>query len=174
MWFWALVAYPILEVYLFILVCKGVGWENAVLLTVGTSLLGFFLLRIQRHWQIFGKNDFTARSIENYLFSNLGAFSLLLPGFVSDIFGVIVLIPFTRRALLSLLRLFRVDIYGKSTGPFSVLRTYSFGPQNPDEYNSRYSNDYGDVMDVESSETGFSSEDDSDDDAIDVDFTVRD
>ena len=67
---------------------------------------------------------------------------------------------------------FEENVQTALTMSFDGVELYN--PQNPDEYNSRYSNDYGDVMDVESSETGFSSEDDSDDDAIDVDFTVRD
>ena len=166
-------AYPIAEIALFILVGRLAGsWDWVVLPTLATSFLGYALLRAQRRWQVFGQNNFTQNSIENYLFGNLGAFALLLPGFISDLFGLIVIVPWTRRLLLAALKLIRFDVYEKSQGPFSVFRTYSFNSnRNFSDQGGEFYDD--NTIDVEARNAD--SEDQSPpDDAIDVEFTVRD
>lgn len=168
MYILALLAYPFFEVYLFILACRSMGWENTVLLTLATSFVGLMLLRVQRSRQIFDRNNFTPDSIENYLFTNLGLFALILPGFISDLFGITVIFPPSRHALLKILRWLHFDLYGRSTGPFSVFRTYSFGSERPTPRDSDESSDY-----ATSYETA-NDADDISDDAIDVEFTVRD
>lgn len=170
-----LLAYPIAEIALFILIGKlAQSWEWVVLPTIATSLLGYALLRGQRRWQIFGKNDFTPRSIENYLFGNLGAFALLMPGFISDLLGLILVIPWTRRLLLSMLKALHFDIKAKAHGPFSVFRTYSFSSTRqyyPEENGQNY--DYSDTIDVDAHNPSSDDPSQSDDNAIDVEYIVR-
>lgn len=182
MYLGALLAYPLVEIFLFILVARLVGWSNAFLLTVATSFLGYALIRAQRRWQIFGQNNFTAKSIENYLFCNLGAFALLIPGFLSDIFGLFVVIPWTRRLLLWILHIIRFDVSKRTNGPFSVFKTYSFG----NDFRRQNDVPTGNIYDAEFEEIKINEhnqspqtvvknpEDDKRDDIIDVEFTVRD
>ena len=185
-------AYPLIEIFIFILVAKLTSWKTVLLLTLATSFLGYVLLRCQRRWQIFGRNDFSSRSIENYLFANLGSFALLMPGFLSDVFGLLVIVPWTRRLLLAFFRVVNLDVNKAATGPFSVFRTYSFGGRGPQGFDARSANGYpggraddysseypdgDDVVDVESYDAGESraqrNDDGGDDDAIDVEYTVR-
>ncbi len=151
------------------------SWEWVVEPTVATSLLGYVLLRCQRRWQIFGRNNFTPRSIENYLFGNLGAFALILPGFLSDIFGLIIIIPHTRRILLAAFKMARFDLYERAKGSFSVFRTYSFHSDRhyPNQSASFYDDDTDDTIDVVARDVN-SEEQSQARDAIDVEFTVRD
>ena len=173
-----LLLYPFLEVALFIQACRLMGWL-AIWLTIATSLLGLFLLRVQRRYPNFGRRDFSSRSIENYLFFNLGAFALLLPGFLTDIFGIIILIPLTRRLVLKLLRFLRIDFYRHSLGPFSVFKTYTFGTTHHSSPPKGYEPDIdsSEVVDVESHEISPESKDESQidlkEDVIEVDFTVH-
>ncbi|MBP5622639.1 MAG: FxsA family protein [Thermoguttaceae bacterium] len=168
-------AYPIAEIALFVLVGRLSGsWEWVVLPTAATSFLGYALLRGQRRWQVFGQNNFTQNSIENYLFGNLGAFALLLPGFISDLFGLIVIVPWTRRLLLAAFKLVRFDVYQKAQGPFSVFRTYSFNSNRnfSDQDDDEFFDD-DNTIDVEARNADSDDQSQSDD-AIEVEFTVRD
>lgn len=184
----ALLAYPFLEILLFVVVARAIGWDKAFALTFATSFLGFTLLRCQRRWQIFGQNDFTTKSIENFLFANLGAFALLLPGFISDVFGLLVIFPWTRKLLIAFFHLIHFDV-SQHTSPLSVFKTYNFSngqrrdydvdPENS-EYDPRYDSDYDEIIDVESVDEAEAARDrredgpNDKDDAIDVEFTVRD
>ena len=177
--------YPIIEIVVFFLVCKATSLGIAVLLTLGTSALGFILFRLFRRG-ILGTNNFTSQSIQNYLFGNLGAFALILPGFVSDVLGIIIIVPWTRRLAIAFLRLIHVDANVLSRGSFSVFRAYSFGDKDSKSYDESNDSDFyndaieGEIIDVDpcgtnESNDDYSSNDDdaSDDDAIDVQYTVR-
>jgi len=177
--FTGLFLYPLVEILAFCLVAKATSWSTVVWLTLATSCLGVALFRRRRLG--IGSSDFTARSLENYLFGNLGAFALIMPGFVSDVFGVILLIPPLRRALLSFVRYCGYDSNKSSVGNFSFLRAFSFGDHNQDDYDSnRYESDE-EPIDVESydprensANTRAEKETSSNDsDVIDVDFVVR-
>lgn len=188
MYLGALLAYPFLEILTFVAVAGAIGWSEAILLTIATSFLGYALIRCQRRWQIFGSNDFTARSLENYLFSNLGALALLLPGFISDVFGILVIIPWTRRLLISFFHLVHFDVTKHSSGPFSVFKTYNFGQgtrqnygaeSSSNDYEANYDSYHDEIIDVEPTpgkdDDARKKKDENDsDDAIDVEFTVRD
>jgi len=176
--FTGILLYPVIEAVAFYLVAKATSWSTAVLLTLGTSFLGVAFFRRRRSG--FGANDFTARSLENYLFGNLGAFALIMPGFVSDVFGIILLIPPLRRALLAFVRFCGYDS-SKTVGNFSFLRAFSFRDRDDRTYESnRYESDE-DPIDVESYDpqersnrarpNDNSSSDDSD--VIDVEYVVR-
>jgi len=177
--FTGLLLYPLIEIVVFLLVAKATSWSAVVWLTLATSCLGVALFRRRRFG--IGSSDFTARSLENYLFGNLGAFALIMPGFVSDVFGIILIVPPLRRALLSFVRFCGYDSSKSADGNFSFLRAFSFRDDMQSAYYSnRYENDE-DPIDVESYDPRESSAktpskkeaspDDSD--VIDVDFVVR-
>lgn len=165
--------YPIVELVVFILVVRATSLGSALLLTLGTTLLGVAVAKLQRRGPIFGSSGISENSLKNYLFGNLGAFALILPGFVSDVFGVLVLVPFTRKALLALVKLCKIDLNKSANGNFSVFKTWSFSVNN---FHDARRHDHG-TIDNGRLEGDFSDEtfDDHEDasDMIDVEFTPK-
>ena len=177
--FTGILIYPVVEIIAFFLVAKATSWATVFSLTLGTSFLGVALFRRRRFGV--GASDFTARSLENYLFGNLGAFALIMPGFVSDLFGIILLSPPLRRALLAFVRFCGFDSRKNSVGNFSFLRAFSFSDRDNNAFDpNRYDSDE-EPIDVEScdprersNQTRSSDDSSSDDsDAIEVDYVVR-
>ncbi len=122
MFFWAFVVYPILEVAAFVGVARATSASFAILLALSTSLLGFVILRLQRHGVLFASKELSQRAVSNYLFANLGALALIWPGFVSDLVGVVLLIPPLRKGLAYLLGLAKIDLTRSATGAFTIFR----------------------------------------------------
>lgn len=171
----AFLLYPFVEVIVFILVAKATSLSIAFYLTLATSFLGVAIARMQRRGPIFGSSGMSEKTLKNYLFGNLGAFALILPGFVTDVMGVLVLIPVTRNFLLALIKLCKIDLYGQANGTFSVFRTWSFDNNN---YQNPYrqdvdSSESGEYLDVESQSAPYDGGSASDDEPIDVDFIPK-
>jgi UPF0716 protein FxsA len=98
----ALVAWPVLEVFVFIEVGLAIGWLPAVLLLVGTSLLGTQVLRIQGRAAVervsaaVAQRRAPGRAALDGVLGFLGGVLLVLPGFVTDVFGALLVLPLTR------------------------------------------------------------------------------
>jgi UPF0716 protein FxsA len=100
-----LLAVPVVEVFAFVEVGLAVGWILATVLLVGTSLLGVALLRVQ------GRLAFRRVSLAvserrppggaalDGALGFLGCLLLVVPGFVTDALGVLLLSPPTRALL---------------------------------------------------------------------------
>ncbi len=98
-----LIGMPVLEVFVFIEVGLAIGWLWAVVLLVGTSVLGVQLLRIQGRAAIervsvavSERRAPGAAALDGAL-GFLGGLLLVVPGFVSDAFGALLLLTPTRR-----------------------------------------------------------------------------
>jgi UPF0716 protein FxsA len=97
-----LVGVPIVEVFVFIEVGRAIGWLLAVLLLIGTSVLGARLLRIQGRSAIervslaVSERRAPARAAIDGALGFLGAVLLSVPGFVTDVLGALLLLPATR------------------------------------------------------------------------------
>jgi UPF0716 protein FxsA len=128
----ALIAVPLIEVFVFIEVGEAIGWLGALLLLIGTSLLGAQLLRIQGRAAIerlqlaaAGQRPTADAAIDGAL-GFLGAMLLLIPGFVTDALGALLLLAPTRRLVRRRLsrhyaaRLMRI-----------FARSSRFGPRGP-------------------------------------------
>ena len=184
MFFLALLAYPVLEIAVFLLVAGKIGWSSTLLFALATSFFGVYLLRTQGTRASLAQRAFSTQAVENYLYGNLGALLLILPGFVSDVFGAALLFSPTRRALLGAVRRCGVDLYRQANGPFSVFRAYRFGDGFAAPF-GQATNDFApnadaddDPIDVETVDSApkssaTSSRAPSDDDPIDVEFIVR-
>ena len=101
----AFLLYPFVEIFVFILVARATSWETAFLLTIATTALGIIVLEASTprpHFRFVGPLREFAK---NYLFGNLGAFALILPGFVTDLLGLLIAIPLTRNLLLGFFKL---------------------------------------------------------------------
>jgi UPF0716 protein FxsA len=101
---------PILELWLIIEIGGLIGVVPTLLLLLADALLGSFLLRHQGRgaWQRFNRaiaeRRFPGKEVADGLLIAIGATLLLAPGFLTDIVGVVFLIPPTRAIVRRLLR----------------------------------------------------------------------
>jgi UPF0716 protein FxsA len=97
-----LIAVPVLEVFVFIEVGHAIGWLLAVVLLLGTSLLGVQLVRIQGRAAIervslaVSERRAPGRAAIDGALGFLGATLLVVPGFVTDAFGALLMLPPTQ------------------------------------------------------------------------------
>ncbi len=102
-----LIGLPVLEIFLMIKIGQNIGAFNTILLIFLTAILGIYFVRIA------GLN--TLRSGVYNLYQNrtpvyeiisgaslaLAALFLIIPGFVTDAVGFLLLIPFTRKLIIN-------------------------------------------------------------------------
>ena len=105
----SIIALPIIEILLFIKVGERIGAINTILLIIFTAVIGVFFARIQ------GIRTLKSGFINLYhnklpvyeLFSGasiaIAAVFLIIPGFFTDALGFLLLIPTTRKLLLSII-----------------------------------------------------------------------
>jgi UPF0716 protein FxsA len=100
---------PIVEIYVIIQVGEAIGALWTVALLVADSILGSLLMRHQGRaaWRRFndtiGAGRIPAREVIDGALVIFGGALLLTPGFVTDVFGLLFLLPPTRAALRTLL-----------------------------------------------------------------------
>ena len=123
-----LIAWPAIEIFAFIEVGLAIGWPLAVVVLLGTSVLGAQLLRIQGRSAIervslsVSEHRAPARAAIDDLLGFLGGVLLVIPGFVSDALGALLLLPPTRaltRRWLSRHYAGRVIRFAATTGRFA-------------------------------------------------------
>jgi UPF0716 protein FxsA len=99
------IAIPIAELYVIIQVGQAIGVLPTIALLIADSILGTLLLRHQGRsaWQRFTAALEESRMPHREVFDGamviLGGALLLTPGFITDIFGIICLLPPTRAVL---------------------------------------------------------------------------
>jgi UPF0716 protein FxsA len=97
-----LIAVPVLEVFVFIEVGHAIGWLLAVVLLLGTSLLGLQLVRFQGRAAIervsvaVSEHRAPGRAAIDGALGFLGATLLVVPGFLTDAFGALLMLPPTQ------------------------------------------------------------------------------
>jgi UPF0716 protein FxsA len=120
-----LVAVPILEVWLLIQVGQVIGAWPTVAILVVEALLGAALLRREgrRSWQAvtdaLGKGVAPSGQLTDAALVLCGGLLLMLPGFATDLVGLIFLLPFTRPLARRLL----TAIVARRLGALTVPRT---------------------------------------------------
>jgi UPF0716 protein FxsA len=134
---------PIVELYVIIQIGGLIGVLPTLGLLLADALLGSLLLRHQgrgawrRFNQALAERRFPGREVADGLMIAIGGTLLLTPGFVTDIFGVLLLLPPTRAIARSLLRRYAahrfvvvgVGSMGGATGPSNgapANRPYDF------------------------------------------------
>ena len=99
---------PILEMYVLISVGSNIGAFNTILLVLLTALIGLALLRVQGFRILInarnklGMAQLPAEEMITGIFLAIGGALLLTPGFITDLFGLLCLVPVTRRFLLKI------------------------------------------------------------------------
>lgn len=124
---------PILELYVIIQVGQWIGVVPTLLLLLADAVLGSLLLKHQGRgaWRRFNEalaaRRFPGKEVADGLLIVIGGTLLLSPGFITDIFGLFLLIPPTRaiaRRVLKRLTIGRfmvVGMPGGGHGPFGPL-----------------------------------------------------
>ena len=106
----AFIVIPIVELYVIIQVGQAIGILPTLALLLADAILGSLLLRHQGRgaWRRFNEalaeRRFPGREVADGLLIAIGGTLLLTPGFVTDIFGLIFLIPPTRAIVRRLMR----------------------------------------------------------------------
>jgi UPF0716 protein FxsA len=105
---------PIAELYVIIQVGEAIGLWPTLALLLADALLGSFLLKHQGRgaWRRFNEalaqRRFPGKEVVDGLLIVVGGTLLLAPGFITDIFGLILLIPPTRAIVRSVLKRFTI------------------------------------------------------------------
>ena len=99
-----LLAYPFIEIFGFIAVGHWLGFLGAIGLLIATTMLGSYLLRscgFDYKRQMNSGMAGMANLNPKMMFRMFAGFLLVLPGFVSDLAGLLLLLPFVQKILMS-------------------------------------------------------------------------
>lgn len=132
---------PIVELYVIIKIGGLIGVLPTLALLLADAVLGSLLLRHQGRgaWQRFNQalaeRRFPGREVADGLMIAVGGTLLLTPGFITDIFGLFLLLPPTRAISRRLLRGYAArrfvvvgmaGVRGTSRPPDPAARTYDY------------------------------------------------
>jgi UPF0716 protein FxsA len=96
------IALPIVEVWLLVQVGQSIGVLPTILILVAEALLGGWLMQHEgsRAWSAlnaaFASGKMPTGELADAALVLVGGLLLMLPGFVTDVFGLVFLLPFTR------------------------------------------------------------------------------
>lgn len=116
-----LLLWPLLEIGLFVVVGGAIGLWPTLAVVLGTGVLGVALIRWQgmgvlRDLQQNGAVD-PISPIAHGALILLGGFLLILPGFFTDVLGLMLMIPLLRRGLIAALGP-RIQVQGFAASRF--------------------------------------------------------
>ena len=95
--------FPVLELFVFVKVSSAIGFFPALLLIIAGSALAVLVMRVAglatalRARESLQRGELPAEDMFQGLMLAVGGGLLLLPGFISDVLGLLCLLPFTRR-----------------------------------------------------------------------------
>jgi UPF0716 protein FxsA len=125
---WLLVALfivvPLVEIYVIIQVGQAIGPWWTILLLIADSIFGAWLIRHEgsRAWRALqdalDSGRMPARELADGALILIGGTLMLAPGFVTDAFGILIILPFTRpvfRRLLTRVVASRLVVIGPGT-----------------------------------------------------------
>ena len=110
-----LIGLPVLEIWILIELGSIFGFWGTLLLVFGTAILGIFHIRMQGFELIFNlqKKLLSGKQAVPELVEGIGllisGFFFIVPGAITDIVGIVFLIPFTRKYILKILISFLID-----------------------------------------------------------------
>ena len=101
----SIILVPIIEIYLFIKIGGQIGAFNTILLILVTAVTGVIYARyeglntLRSGFTQMLKNQTPAYEIISGAAIAFGALLLIIPGFATDIFGFLIIFPFTRKLI---------------------------------------------------------------------------
>tara|TARA_B100000524_G_scaffold81137_1_gene37133 strand:+ start:1362 stop:1784 length:423 start_codon:yes stop_codon:yes gene_type:complete len=103
-----LIIFPFIEIYTLIAIGGSIGAFNTMLWIFFSGIMGLYLLRnqgLKTLLDIQSKKSVFEPTADNFLktiFTPIGGFFLLIPGFITDVIGILILLPITRIFILGL------------------------------------------------------------------------
>jgi len=100
-----IIGIPIMEIYLFIKVGSQIGPLNTIMLVFITAFLGLIYARYEGFNTLRSgvsqlvKNEIPINEIISGAALTFAAFLLILPGFLTDFIGLLIIFPFTRKLI---------------------------------------------------------------------------
>ncbi|MBF0521883.1 MAG: FxsA family protein [Candidatus Omnitrophica bacterium] len=97
-----LIILPILEIIILVKVSAMIGALNVIFILILTAILGSFLARLQGFFvfqkiqQTLNEGAMPSAELLDGVLIWLGGILLVVPGFITDVFGLILLLPPTR------------------------------------------------------------------------------
>ncbi len=104
----SIIAIPVIEILLFIKIGENIGAFNTILLIFFTAFVGVYFARVQGIKTLKSgfiniyQNKTPIYEILSGASIAIAAFFLIIPGFFTDTIGFLLLVPFTRKTLISL------------------------------------------------------------------------
>ena len=101
----SIILVPIIEIYLFIKIGSEIGALSTILLIFITAFIGVMYARyeglntIRSGFTQIIKNEMPAYEILSGAAIAFGALLLIIPGFATDLFGFLIIFPFTRKLI---------------------------------------------------------------------------
>jgi len=101
---------PAVELYLLITIGQHLGAGPTIGVVLGTGLLGAWLAkreggRVMRQWQgAMARGEIPKEGVVSSLLVLVGGVLLVTPGVVTDVTGLLLLVPWTRRAVAHVVR----------------------------------------------------------------------
>ena len=102
-----IISIPLIEIYLMIKIGSMIGALNTILLIFITAITGIFFARLQglnairSGFSQLVKNEIPIYEIASGAALAFAAVLLIIPGFLTDIIGFLLIIPFTRKIFFS-------------------------------------------------------------------------
>ena len=103
-----IIGIPLIEIYLFIKIGSQIGAFNTVLLILTTAIAGVAYARYEGFNTLKSgmsqliKNEIPIYEIISGATLAFAAFLLIFPGFATDMFGILLVIPITRKVILGI------------------------------------------------------------------------
>ena len=100
-----IIGIPIIEIYLFIKVGSQIGPLNTIMLVFITAFLGLIYARYEGFNTLrsgvsqLAKNEIPINEIISGAALTFAAFLLILPGFLTDFIGLLIIFPLTRKLI---------------------------------------------------------------------------
>lgn len=115
-----IIALPFLELWMLVAVAVKIGAFNTIALVFLTSIIGSIILKRQglailrsADWRM-QRGEMPATEISDGLWLAIGAVLLIIPGFITDVMGILCLLPFSRKLITTFLL------------PRMVLKSYTY------------------------------------------------
>ena len=118
---------PVVEVWMLIRVGQRIGFWPTLGLLLASALIGTWLMRREgaKAWQTLNESlssgRLPGRELLDPVLILIGGFLVVLPGFFTDVIGLIFLLPFTRPLARGLLQLFIARRAAKSGIDLNVM-----------------------------------------------------
>ena len=119
---------PVIEVWLLVSVAQQIGALPTLAILIGQAILGGWLMRREgaKAWRALNESVSSGRlpggELLDPVLIMVGGVLVMLPGFFTDVFGLIFLLPFTRPLARGLLQLFIARRAARSGIDLNVMR----------------------------------------------------